>query len=88
MEIILDGGVQRGVDIVKGLALGADAVGIGKPYVVNILDVLGTLNILEYIISWLILTFTSSRLAGYYHGTSRRAIFRLTNHHGLSSVDV
>lgn len=30
--IILDGGVQRGTDILKGLALGADAVGIGKPY--------------------------------------------------------
>ena len=35
VEIILDGGVQRGVDIVKGLALGADAVGVGKPYVVK-----------------------------------------------------
>jgi len=32
VEIILDGGVQRGTDILKGLALGADAVGVGKPY--------------------------------------------------------
>ena len=32
MEIILDCGVQRGTDIVKALALGADGVGIGKPY--------------------------------------------------------
>jgi len=32
IEIILDGGVQRGTDIAKGLALGADAVGVGKPY--------------------------------------------------------
>ena len=31
-EIILDGGVQRGTDIAKALALGADSVGIGKPY--------------------------------------------------------
>lgn len=30
--IILDGGVQRGTDVVKALALGADAVGLGKAY--------------------------------------------------------
>lgn len=30
-ELILDGGIQRGSDIVKALALGADSVGIGKP---------------------------------------------------------
>lgn len=32
VEIILDGGVQRGTDIAKGLAMGADGVGVGKPY--------------------------------------------------------
>ena len=32
IEVIMDGGVQRGTDIVKALALGADAVAIGKPY--------------------------------------------------------
>ena len=32
VEIILDCGVQRGTDIVKALAMGADSVGIGKPY--------------------------------------------------------
>lgn len=31
-NIILDGGIMRGTDIVKGLARGADAVGIGKAY--------------------------------------------------------
>lgn len=30
--IILDGGIQRGTDILKAIALGADAVGLGKAY--------------------------------------------------------
>ena len=32
VQVILDGGVQRGTDVVKAPALGADAVGVGKPY--------------------------------------------------------
>lgn len=32
VEIIMDGGVQRGTDIAKAIALGADSVGFGKPY--------------------------------------------------------
>ena len=32
MEIILDGGVRRGSDIVKAIALGADACSVGRPY--------------------------------------------------------
>ena len=32
MEVIADGGVQRGTDILKLLALGADGVAVGKPY--------------------------------------------------------
>ena len=31
-EIILDGGIQRGTDIAKAIALGADAVAVGRPY--------------------------------------------------------
>lgn len=33
MEILLDGGVRRGGDVLKALALGAKAVLIGRPYV-------------------------------------------------------
>ncbi|MGV9914680.1 alpha-hydroxy acid oxidase [Streptomyces tendae] len=33
LEIVLDGGVRRGTDVVKALALGARAVGIGRGYV-------------------------------------------------------
>ena len=32
MEIICDGGIRRGSDIVKALALGATACAIGRPY--------------------------------------------------------
>ncbi|HRK64151.1 MAG TPA: alpha-hydroxy-acid oxidizing protein, partial [Terricaulis sp.] len=31
-EIIFDGGVRRGTDIVKALALGANAVALGRAY--------------------------------------------------------
>jgi 4-hydroxymandelate oxidase len=31
VEVYLDGGVRRGTDILKGLALGAKAVMIGRP---------------------------------------------------------
>ncbi len=33
IPILLDGGIRRGADIFKALALGADAVAIGRPYV-------------------------------------------------------
>ncbi len=33
MTVMVDGGVRRGTDIFKALALGAKAVGIGRPYV-------------------------------------------------------
>lgn len=51
VEVLLDGGVRRGSDVVKALALGARAVMIGRPYlwglaangqagVTNVLDIL------------------------------------------------
>jgi len=33
MPVIVDGGIRRGTDIFKALALGADAVAIGRPYI-------------------------------------------------------
>jgi isopentenyl diphosphate isomerase/L-lactate dehydrogenase-like FMN-dependent dehydrogenase len=33
VPVLLDSGVRRGTDVFKALALGADAVGIGRPYV-------------------------------------------------------
>ena len=32
-EVLLDGGIRRGTDVLKALALGAKAVLIGRPYV-------------------------------------------------------
>jgi L-lactate dehydrogenase (cytochrome) len=36
LEVILDGGIRRGTHILKGLALGADAVMFGRPYLFGI----------------------------------------------------
>jgi isopentenyl diphosphate isomerase/L-lactate dehydrogenase-like FMN-dependent dehydrogenase len=33
VPLIMDGGIRRGTDIFKALALGANAVGIGRPYI-------------------------------------------------------
>jgi NAD(P)H-dependent flavin oxidoreductase YrpB (nitropropane dioxygenase family) len=36
MKILVDGGIRTGIDVFKALALGADAVLIGRPYVVSV----------------------------------------------------
>ncbi|NND37671.1 MAG: alpha-hydroxy-acid oxidizing protein, partial [Gammaproteobacteria bacterium] len=33
IEVIIDGGIRRGIDVLKALALGATACMIGRPYV-------------------------------------------------------
>lgn len=32
MQIFIDGGIRRGTDVIKALALGATAVGLGRPF--------------------------------------------------------
>lgn len=32
MQIFIDGGIRRGTDVVKAIALGATAVGLGRPF--------------------------------------------------------
>lgn len=44
VPILIDGGIRRGSDVFKGLALGADAVLIGRPYV-HALAVAGALGV-------------------------------------------
>ena len=33
VPILVDGGIRRGTDVFKALALGANAVGIGRPHI-------------------------------------------------------
>ncbi|KAH8658359.1 cytochrome b2 [Xylariales sp. PMI_506] len=37
LEVFVDGGFERGTDILKALALGATAVGIGRPYLYSLI---------------------------------------------------
>lgn len=34
IDVYVDGGVRRGTDVLKALALGAKAVGLGRPFLV------------------------------------------------------
>ena len=33
IEVLIDGGIRRGTDVVKAIALGANAVGVGRPII-------------------------------------------------------
>jgi isopentenyl diphosphate isomerase/L-lactate dehydrogenase-like FMN-dependent dehydrogenase len=37
LEVYIDGGFERGSDILKAIALGATAVGIGRPFLYSLL---------------------------------------------------
>jgi len=36
VEVYIDGGFERGSDILKAIALGATAVGVGRPYLYSL----------------------------------------------------
>jgi isopentenyl diphosphate isomerase/L-lactate dehydrogenase-like FMN-dependent dehydrogenase len=36
-EVIVDGSIRRGTDVVKALALGAKAVGLGRPFLYSLI---------------------------------------------------
>jgi L-lactate dehydrogenase (FMN-dependent) and related alpha-hydroxy acid dehydrogenases len=36
MQIFLDGGIRRGTDVLKAVALGATAVGLGRPFLFSL----------------------------------------------------
>jgi L-lactate dehydrogenase (cytochrome) len=36
MQIFIDGGIRRGTDVLKAIALGADAVGLGRPFLFSL----------------------------------------------------
>lgn len=36
MQIFLDGGIRRGTDVLKAIALGATAVGLGRPFLFSL----------------------------------------------------
>lgn len=53
LEVLIDGGIRRGTDVVKALALGARAVGVGRPIIWGLAHdgengVLRVLEILRY----------------------------------------
>lgn len=60
VEVLLDGGIRRGTDVVKALALGADAVLIGRPYLYGLAAAgeTGVARVLELFRAELVRTLT------------------------------
>jgi lactate 2-monooxygenase len=58
IPVMLDSGIRGGADIFKALALGATAVGIGRPYVYGlaVAGQAGTQAVLEYLLAELDIT--------------------------------
>ncbi|HZC51590.1 MAG TPA: alpha-hydroxy-acid oxidizing protein [Mycobacterium sp.] len=64
VPVLLDGGVRRGPDVVKAIALGADAVLVGRPYVYG-LSVGGRAGVYEVLANLLAETDSVLALSGY-----------------------
>jgi L-lactate dehydrogenase (cytochrome) len=45
MQVFVDGGIRRGTDIIKALALGATAVGIGRPTLFSVAGGFGSYGV-------------------------------------------
>ncbi|MBX6762315.1 MAG: alpha-hydroxy-acid oxidizing protein [Rubrobacteraceae bacterium] len=66
VPVLMDGGVRTGADVVKALALGARAVGIGRPYVYGLAlaGAEGVGAVIDHMIAELELTLALSGVAG------------------------
>ena len=64
LPVLLDGGVRRGSDVIKAIALGADAVLVGRPYVYG-LAVGGRAGVHEVLSNLLAETDSVLALCGY-----------------------
>jgi lactate oxidase len=65
-KVLFDSGVRRGIDVFKALALGADAVGVGRPilYGLNVAGAEGVTAVLEHLKAELV---NVMRLSGVSH---------------------
>ena len=76
-KIIVDGGIQRGTDIIKAMAIGADMVGIGRLQCVGLgaAGQDGLIRVLEILEEELGIAFSHgcTDLGGYWTGQSGRS---------------
>jgi len=73
VPVLIDSGVRRGTDVYKALALGADAVGIGRPYVwgLGAFAEEGVDRVIQLIMSELLLTMRQTQTRSIDEITSR-----------------
>ena len=65
-KVLLDSGVRRGIDVFKALALGADAVGVGRPilYGLAVGGADGVAAVLEHLKTELVIVMRLSGTSG------------------------